>query len=197
MGFPSDFSDTSWMYRREHGDPLTYILSVIEERARRGEHMPLMLHDWVAGIMRRTRRLAMCSALLSAPGARIRVGYACGMSAPPRAMECDADVNRLRLAEPAAPVHSRENREQMGETDAPGCWKARLISNTARAWTCWAKPQGCPGRAARQAMLADPPVQALLAELGEWPVAVLNGHKSAGHPAAQAGFYRRSGPARR
>jgi hypothetical protein len=35
---------------------------------------------------------------------------------------------------------------------------------------------------ARQAMLADPQVQGLIAELGEWPGAVLNSHKSAGHP---------------
>jgi peptidoglycan/xylan/chitin deacetylase (PgdA/CDA1 family) len=48
MGFPSSYSDTSWMRRKEYGDPLAYILSVIEERAQRDEHMPLMLHDWVA-----------------------------------------------------------------------------------------------------------------------------------------------------
>jgi hypothetical protein len=35
---------------------------------------------------------------------------------------------------------------------------------------------------ARQAMLVDPQVQGLIAELGEWPGAVLNSHKSAGHP---------------
>ena len=48
MGFPSACSDTSWMQRREFGDPVDYILSVIDERAGRGDHMPLMLHDWVA-----------------------------------------------------------------------------------------------------------------------------------------------------
>ena len=48
MGFPSGFSDTSWMHRREHGDPMAYILSQIRERGRRNEHMPVMLHDWVA-----------------------------------------------------------------------------------------------------------------------------------------------------
>ena len=48
MGFPSGFSDTGWMHRREHGDPMEYILSQIRERGRRGEHMPVMLHDWVA-----------------------------------------------------------------------------------------------------------------------------------------------------
>jgi hypothetical protein len=35
---------------------------------------------------------------------------------------------------------------------------------------------------ARKAMLADSKIQSLLAELSEWPGAVLNSHKSAGHP---------------
>lgn len=48
MGFPSGYSDTSWMHRRTHGDPMTYICSRIEEHAGEGSHMPLMLHDWVA-----------------------------------------------------------------------------------------------------------------------------------------------------
>jgi len=48
IGFPSAYSDTSWMHRQEHGEPVPYILSVMEERARNGEHMPLMLHDWCA-----------------------------------------------------------------------------------------------------------------------------------------------------
>lgn len=48
MGFPSGYSDTSWMQRREHGDPVEYILSEIRKRARQNEPMPLMLHDWVA-----------------------------------------------------------------------------------------------------------------------------------------------------
>jgi len=48
MGFPSGYSDTSWMLRREHGDPLEYILGEIGKRAQRHETMPLMLHDWVA-----------------------------------------------------------------------------------------------------------------------------------------------------
>jgi len=48
MGFPSGYSDTSWMHRREKGDPMAYMLSEVEARASRGEHMPLMLHDWVA-----------------------------------------------------------------------------------------------------------------------------------------------------
>ena len=37
-------------------------------------------------------------------------------------------------------------------------------------------------RAARQAMLNDPQVQGLLAELAEWPGPVMSSHKSAGHP---------------
>ena len=48
MGFPSAYSDTSWMSRKEHGDPLEYIFAEIKERGEAGEHMPLMLHDWVA-----------------------------------------------------------------------------------------------------------------------------------------------------
>jgi peptidoglycan/xylan/chitin deacetylase (PgdA/CDA1 family) len=48
MGFPSGFSDTRWMLRREYGDPMEFVLGKIRERAGRGEHMPLMLHNWVA-----------------------------------------------------------------------------------------------------------------------------------------------------
>ena len=48
MGFPSAHSDTEWMYRKKHGDPVAYVFSLIDERAARGEHMPLMLHDWCA-----------------------------------------------------------------------------------------------------------------------------------------------------
>ena len=48
MGFPSGYSDTSWMSRREHGEPVEYILGQIAERANAGQHLPVMLHDWVA-----------------------------------------------------------------------------------------------------------------------------------------------------
>ncbi len=48
MGFPSAYGDTGWMWRREFGDPMEYILGQIKTRANRGEHIPLMLHDWVA-----------------------------------------------------------------------------------------------------------------------------------------------------
>jgi hypothetical protein len=56
MGFPSAYSDTSWMYRRECGDPMDYILGQLAERAEREEHMPLMLHDWVAWLKHRRGR---------------------------------------------------------------------------------------------------------------------------------------------
>jgi peptidoglycan/xylan/chitin deacetylase (PgdA/CDA1 family) len=48
MGYPSAYSDTGWMNRTEHGDPMEYILAQITDRANKAEHMPLMLHDWVA-----------------------------------------------------------------------------------------------------------------------------------------------------
>jgi peptidoglycan/xylan/chitin deacetylase (PgdA/CDA1 family) len=48
MGFPSGYSDTAWMYGKDSGDAETYILSQIKEKSDRNEHMPLMLHDWVA-----------------------------------------------------------------------------------------------------------------------------------------------------
>jgi hypothetical protein len=43
-------------------------------------------------------------------------------------------------------------------------------------------PQDAQVRAARAALLADPPVQALLAELANWPWPPVNSHKSAGIP---------------
>lgn len=48
MGFPSGYSDTGWMARRTHGEPISHILGRIEEHARAGDHMPVMLHDHVA-----------------------------------------------------------------------------------------------------------------------------------------------------
>jgi hypothetical protein len=48
MGFVSGYSDTSWMLRREHGDPLTFIFKEINIRSEQHEHMPVMFHDWVA-----------------------------------------------------------------------------------------------------------------------------------------------------
>ncbi len=48
MGFPSAYSDTSWLHRRKFGDPIKYIFSQCEKRAQANEHMPLMLHDWAA-----------------------------------------------------------------------------------------------------------------------------------------------------
>jgi hypothetical protein len=43
-------------------------------------------------------------------------------------------------------------------------------------------------RAARKAMLADPKVQSLLAELNDWPGTVLNSHKSASQPFHKLAF---------
>ena len=50
MGFPSAHSDTSWLYSRGKEVPggVQTMLKVIEERAQRGEHCPVMLHDWLA-----------------------------------------------------------------------------------------------------------------------------------------------------
>ena len=48
MGFISGYSDTSWMHRREYGDPVGYMLKEIQNRAENNEHMPVMFHDWVA-----------------------------------------------------------------------------------------------------------------------------------------------------
>ncbi|MBM3125787.1 MAG: hypothetical protein FJZ87_12065 [Chloroflexi bacterium] len=43
-------------------------------------------------------------------------------------------------------------------------------------------------RTARKAMMADPKIQSLLAELGKWPGAVLNSHKSASQPFHKLAF---------
>lgn len=43
-------------------------------------------------------------------------------------------------------------------------------------------------RAARKAMLSDPKIQTLLAELSDWPGAVLNSHKSASQPFHKLAF---------
>jgi peptidoglycan/xylan/chitin deacetylase (PgdA/CDA1 family) len=48
MGFPSAYSDTAWMQRREFGDPMEYIFREIDKRNELNHHMPLMLHDWVS-----------------------------------------------------------------------------------------------------------------------------------------------------
>lgn len=58
MGYPSAYSDTSWMNRREHGDPMEYITGVIRDRAGKGQHMPLMLHDWVAWLVAEDQELS-------------------------------------------------------------------------------------------------------------------------------------------
>ncbi|MFC2123263.1 hypothetical protein ACFLU5_00510, partial [Bacteroidota bacterium] len=48
MGFPSGYSDTSWLVSKEFGDPVDYILNQIKDRSSRNEHFPLMFHDWAA-----------------------------------------------------------------------------------------------------------------------------------------------------
>ena len=66
MGFPSGYSDTGWMHRREHGDPLEYILGEIKKRAERHEPMPLMLHDWVAWTRAADRELTHVKRIVDA-----------------------------------------------------------------------------------------------------------------------------------
>lgn len=48
MGFPSGYSDTAWMWQHQFGDPVEYVLGELRKRAEKNEHMPLMMHDWVA-----------------------------------------------------------------------------------------------------------------------------------------------------
>ena len=48
MGFPSGYSDTAWMWKPQFGDPVEYVLGELRKRAEKNEHMPLMMHDWVA-----------------------------------------------------------------------------------------------------------------------------------------------------
>jgi peptidoglycan/xylan/chitin deacetylase (PgdA/CDA1 family) len=48
MGFISGYSDTAWMYRKEHGDPVDFMLQEVRTRTEQNEHMPVMFHDWVA-----------------------------------------------------------------------------------------------------------------------------------------------------
>ena len=57
-GFPSGHSDTSWLFRREFGDPMEHILTEIRKTAERGHHLPLMMHDWVAWNHSQDKRLS-------------------------------------------------------------------------------------------------------------------------------------------
>jgi len=66
MGFPSGYSDTAWMHRREYGDPLEYILGEIKKRAKRQDPMPLMLHDWVAWTRAADRELTHVKRIVDA-----------------------------------------------------------------------------------------------------------------------------------
>ncbi|HDZ69076.1 MAG TPA: hypothetical protein ENH43_01500 [Phycisphaerales bacterium] len=48
MGFVSGYSDTIWMLKLKYGEAMEYVFEKIKSGAARNEHMPLMLHDWVA-----------------------------------------------------------------------------------------------------------------------------------------------------
>jgi len=48
MGFPSGYSDTDWGWKNKETKGPAYILDEIKMRSDNNEHMPLMLHDWVA-----------------------------------------------------------------------------------------------------------------------------------------------------
>jgi hypothetical protein len=50
MGFPSGHSDTDWLFRGGKPTPggIERMQRVIEERAQRDEHCPIILHDWNA-----------------------------------------------------------------------------------------------------------------------------------------------------
>ena len=36
------------MYRKEHGDPVEFMLKEVQTRSEQNDHMPVMFHDWVA-----------------------------------------------------------------------------------------------------------------------------------------------------
>ena len=48
MGFPSGYSDTRWMRDKPYDETMEFILSAMNTHADNGDHMPVMLHDWVA-----------------------------------------------------------------------------------------------------------------------------------------------------
>ncbi len=58
MGFPSAFSDTSWMYRSKEADKVQFVMDRVDERASKGMNLPLMLHDWVAWTCAPDRQLS-------------------------------------------------------------------------------------------------------------------------------------------
>ncbi|NQZ66902.1 MAG: polysaccharide deacetylase family protein [Lentisphaeria bacterium] len=47
MGFPSGYSDTDWLLRKDYNDGMDFVYSKINEHAETSVPMPLMLHDWV------------------------------------------------------------------------------------------------------------------------------------------------------
>ena len=48
MGFPSEYSDTDWLYRKDCAEGLDFVFSRIRFHAVNEEPMPLVLHDHVA-----------------------------------------------------------------------------------------------------------------------------------------------------
>jgi len=45
MGFPNGLSDSGWLRRSKYGEPMEFIKSQIEEKARLNKHMAIMFHD--------------------------------------------------------------------------------------------------------------------------------------------------------
>lgn len=66
MGFPSAYSDTVWMWQRQFGEPVEYITAEMKNRAEKNEHMPLMLHDWVAWLHSPDQQLSHVSKIVDA-----------------------------------------------------------------------------------------------------------------------------------
>ncbi len=45
MGFPNGLSDSGWLRRKKYGDPIEFIKSQIDEKAKQNSHMAIMFHD--------------------------------------------------------------------------------------------------------------------------------------------------------
>ena len=85
MGFPSGNSDTSWMWQRKYGDPMTYIKSVISAEYAAGHDLPIMLHDWVAYLHapdKKFTHVAEIAAHARKVGYEIRLHVDCWMDYP-------------------------------------------------------------------------------------------------------------------
>lgn len=46
MGFPSAYSDTSWLCGKKFGEPLPYLKREMERHIADGAHMAIIFHDW-------------------------------------------------------------------------------------------------------------------------------------------------------